>query len=138
MENSTENKDWNDYRYSYYSSRHENVKKNEIYIDENTFHLMNFVSSRSNSREYEMQCRNLFRLASVYRHNTGYGSTFGIGLSGTPLNEAIVMLNYIIPDFKKQNDLQKVNVCVLSDGEACSSSNGQDIYDAHADETRIV
>ncbi|BCU94233.1 MAG: hypothetical protein CM15mV4_1980 [Caudoviricetes sp.] len=48
MENSTENKDWNDYRYSYYSSRHENVKKNEIYIDENTFHLMNFVSSRSN------------------------------------------------------------------------------------------
>ena len=138
MENSTENKDWNDYRYSYYSSRHENVKKNEIYIDENTFHLMNFVSSRSNSREYEMQCRNLFREASVYRHNTGYGSTFGIGLSGTPLNEAIVMLNYIIPDFKKQNDLQKVNVCVLSDGEACSSSYGQEIYDEHADETRIV
>ena len=48
------------------------------------------------------------------------------------------MLNYIIPDFKKKNDLQKVNVCVLSDGEACSSSYGQEIYDEHEDENRIV
>ena len=138
MENSTDKQDWNDYRYSYYANRNEDVKKNEIYLDVNCFHLMNFVSSRSNSREYEMQCKNLFREASVYRHNTGYGSTFGIGLSGTPLNEAIIMLNYIIPDFKKKNDLQKVNVCVLSDGDACSSSYGQEIYDEYADENKIV
>ena len=44
------------------------------------------------------------------------------------------MLNYIIPQFKKQNDLQKVNVCVLSDGEACQSSYGRELYNDHKDE----
>ena len=34
------------------------------------------------------------------------------------------MLNYIIPQFKKQNDLQKVNACILTDGEANSISYG--------------
>jgi len=47
------------------------------------------------------------------------------------------MLNYIIPQFKKQNDLQKVNVCVLSDGEACQSSYGRELYSDHKDEFYI-
>ena len=44
--------------------------------------------------------------------------------SGTPLNEAVILLNTIIPKFKKQNDLQKVNACILTDGEAMSLSYG--------------
>jgi len=41
-------------------------------------------------------------------------------LSGTPLNEAIVCLHEIIPYFQKKNRVQKVNVFILTDGEANS------------------
>ena len=114
------------------------VEKNTVHIDPNHFHMMNFVSSRSNAREYERQCKNLFREACCYRYHVRYSATFGVGLSGTPLNEAIVMLNYIIPEFKKQNDLQKVNVCVLSDGEGQCVAYGHEIYLDHKDEYKVA
>ena len=114
------------------------VEKNTVHIDPNHFHMMNFVSSRSNAREYERQCKNLFREACCYRYHVHYSATFGVGLSGTPLNEAIVMLNYIIPEFKKQNDLQKVNVCVLSDGEAQAVAYGHEVYLDHKDEYKVA
>ena len=106
----------------------------KIFLHKDMFHLMNFVSSRSNSKDYERQCLNLYREAYAYVYHVGYPTTLGCTLSGTPLNEGIVMLNYIIPEFKKQNDLQKVNVCILTDGEACNSSYGRKYYNDHRDE----
>ena len=122
-----------------YVSNDEYFEKNgcaegKIFLQKNMFHLMNFVSSRSNSKDYERMCLNLYREAYIFVYACSYQSTIGIGLSGTPLNEGIIMLNYIIPQFKKQNDLQKVNVCVLSDGEACQSSYGRELYSDHKDE----
>ena len=109
-------------------------EEGKIFLHKDMFHLMNFVSSRSNSKDYERQCLNLYREAYAYIYHCGYPTTLGIGLSGTPLNEGIVMLNYIIPQFKKQNDLQKVNVCILTDGEGCNSSYGRKYYNDHTDE----
>ena len=106
----------------------------KIFLHKDMFHLMNFVSSRSNSKDYERQCLNLYREAYAYVYHCGYPTTLGCTLSGTPLNEGIVMLNYIIPQFKKQNDLQKVNVCILTDGEGCNSSYGRKYYNDHRDE----
>jgi len=100
--------------------------------------MMNFVSSRSNSKDYERMCLNLFREAYYYTHHVAYNATFGVGLSGTPLNEAIVMLNYIIPEFKQNNDLQKVNVCILSDGESGGAAYGHEIYLDHKDEFKVA
>ncbi len=122
-----------------YVSNDEYFQKNgcmegKIFLPKDMFHLMNFVSSRSNSKDYERMCLNLYREAYIFVYACSYQSTIGIGLSGTPLNEGIIMLNYIIPQFKKQNDLQKVNVCVLSDGEACQSSYGRELYNDHKDE----
>ena len=71
-----------------------------------------------------IQCKNFFREAYSFAHNTSYSASPGLNLSGTPLNEAVIMLNYIIPKFKKDNDLQKVNACILSDGEANSVTYG--------------
>ena len=116
----------------YFASK--NCKKGELFLHKNMFHLLNFVSSRSNAKDYERQCLNLYREAYAYRQHVEYPTTFGVGLSGTPLNEGIVMLNYIIPQFKKTNDLQKVNVCILTDGEACQSSYGREYYNDHKDE----
>ena len=116
----------------YYQKK--DCKEGEVFLHKDMFHLMNFVSSRSNSKDYERQCLNLYREAFSYVYHVAYPTTFGCGLSGTPLNEGIVMMNYIIPQFKKQNDLQKVNVCILTDGEACQSSYGRKYYNDHKDE----
>ena len=113
---------------------HNGCEEGKIFLHKDMFHLMNFVSSRSNSKDYERQCLNLYREAYAYVYHCGYPTTLGIGLSGTPLNEGIVMLNYIIPQFKKQNDLQKVNVCILTDGESCQASYGRKYYNDHKDE----
>jgi hypothetical protein len=111
--------------------------ENKIYLQKGMFHLVNFVSSRSNGKDYERMCRNLFREAYTYTYHTYYSATTGLGLSGTPLNEGIIMLNYIIPQFKKQNDLQKVNVCILSDGEACQIAYGRKFYDEYRDRSYV-
>jgi len=123
--------------YDYYGRTWEGLEKNEFYIDSRFFHLMNFISSRSNGKDYERMCRNLFREANYYRNYGSYQNTIGVGLSGTPLNEAIVMLNYILPEFKRNNDLQKVNVCILTDGEACQSAYGREQYNDYKDENVI-
>ena len=123
--------------YDSYSYKKENAVKNEVYINDDWFHLVNFISSRSNGRDYERMCRNLWREASYYRNYTNYQYTIGLQLSGTPLNEAIVMMNYIIPNFQKQNDLQKVNLCILSDGEGCTTGYGKEFYDEYQDEHKV-
>jgi hypothetical protein len=114
-----------------------NCKANTFYFGNGQFHLMNFISSRSNSKDYERMCLNLFREAYIYVYHSGYPNTSGIGLSGTPLNEGIAMLNYILPEFQKQNDIQKVNVCILTDGEACQSAYGREFYNEYKDERYV-
>ena len=47
------------------------------------------------------------------------------------------MMNYLIPQFKKQSDLQKVNLCILTDGESCTSAYGRKIYNDYKDEYYI-
>jgi hypothetical protein len=113
-----------DYMYSNSQSGLKGIKEKEFFVSQ-YFTMMNIISSRSNSRDYERQCLNIWREAYAFDRYGGYSNTPGMGLSGTPLNEAIVSLNHIIPKFRKDNDLQKVNVCVLTDGEGCVSSVGR-------------
>jgi Mg-chelatase subunit ChlD len=88
------------------------------------FRLLNFLSSRANNKVLDNCIQNLWRLAAredsnyngaTYHH---YGVPAGLDLSGTPLNESIIALHQIIPQFKTHNKLQKVNVVILTDGEA--------------------
>jgi len=133
IKNGHDDSSYNDY--DYYKTN--GCEKNKVYLSKGLFHLMNMISSRSNSKDYERMCLNVFREAAYYVMHTGYRHTIGIGLSGTPLNEAIVMLNYIIPDFKSKNDVQKVNVCVLTDGESSSASYGREYYNEDKDESYV-
>lgn len=119
----------------YFASQ--NCEEGKIFLQKGMFHLVNFVSSRSNSKDYERMSRNLYREAYCQQHATRYSSTNGLGLSGTPLNEGIIMLNYIIPQFRKQNDLQKVNVCILTDGEACHTAYGRKYHDDYKDNSYV-
>ena len=84
------------------------------------FHLLNFFSSRSNSRDLENHLVNIWRIAHRQDRSSysRYNIPIGLDLSGTPLDESIISLHKVIPHFKNQNKLQKVNVVIMTDGEA--------------------
>ena len=84
------------------------------------FSLMNFFTSDVKAKDLDNQLLNIWRIA--YAHRT-YGCRYydiplGMHLSGTPLNEAMVCLHEIIPQFKNKNGVEKVQCVVLTDGEA--------------------
>ncbi|MFZ9728535.1 MAG: hypothetical protein ACO3CD_05935 [Candidatus Nanopelagicaceae bacterium] len=91
------------------------------------FSLLNLVTSRSNSKDFDQSIRNLWRLAYYYKNSCYYSNPVGLDLSGTPLNESLITLKSLIPVFQKQNSLQKVNVCILTDGESNNISYDVDM-----------
>jgi len=94
-------------------------KKEGVAFIDDTFSLMNIFSSKVNSKNFDGHLRNIFRIA--YSFNYGYSTysvPIGMELSGTPLNESLIALHQILPKFKKENNLQKVQCVVLTDGES--------------------
>ena len=100
------------------------VKENTVYLSGKYFRMMNIISSRSSSREFEQQCLNIWREVYTFRYWTGYSATIGMDLSGTPLNESILVMKDIIPEYKKMTKVSKINLCILTDGDACGSAYG--------------
>ncbi len=95
-------------------------KKENLLVVHEQFSLMNLLTSKTNGKQLEHQLINIWRIAKSY--SNFYGSVYSVptrmGLSGTPLNEAFVCLHQILPQFQKENKLQKVQCIVLTDGEA--------------------
>ena len=89
-----------------------------VYVGE-WFSMMNLFTSKVDAKTLEYQMKNIFRIASTFRYHwhCQYPTPPGLGLSGTPLNEAMIALHQIIPQFKNEHKLQKVQCVVLSDGE---------------------
>ena len=89
---------------------------------EEDFSLMNLFTSGVRTNELEHQLKNIWRIASVFSNY--YGSRYSyptrLCLSGTPLNEALMCLHQILPKFQKENNVEKVQCIVLTDGEANS------------------
>lgn len=85
------------------------------------FTMMNLLTSKVNAKTLDEQMKNIYKLAYSFSKNyyAKYSAPNGMSLSGTPLNEALISLNQILPKFKKENKLQKVQCIVLTDGEAC-------------------
>jgi hypothetical protein len=83
------------------------------------FSMMNLLTSQVNSKTLEDQMKNIFRLAYSFCRSqySRYTIPMGMGLSGTPLNESLISLHQILPKFKKENKLQKVQCVILTDGE---------------------
>ena len=103
------------------------------------FSLMNLLTSKTKTKELEKQIHNIYRLARYFRRGYNYGTypcPVGMSLSGTPLNEALVCLHSIIPEFKKENGLQKVQCVVLSDGEANPLTYYKEIHRFWEDKTK--
>ena len=102
------------------------IKANEFNIPEE-FSMLNLFTSKVRTAELNEQMKLIYRIASGFSHSfydVHYSYPYALGLSGTPLNEALTCLDAIIPQFKQQSKIQKVHCIVLTDGEAqCSKMN---------------
>jgi len=95
-------------------------KKEGLLIVDETFSMMNVLTSKVSGKELENQLINIWRLAYCFSRTyySPYTYPNRLCLSGTPLNEALISLHQILPKFQKENKLQKVQCIVLTDGEA--------------------
>ena len=95
-------------------------KKDGLLVVDETFSMMNVLTSKVSGKELEHQMLNIWRLAYCFGRGYSCSYTYSnrMSLSGTPLNEALIALHQILPKFQKENKLQKVQCIVLTDGEA--------------------
>jgi len=110
---------------------------NDLSIDE-TFRMLNFISSRMNAKEYEQGMTNLYALGKSRHHSNYYyfrrrlqtqqeideqnmwsnlpQSPQGYGLSSTPLNDTIMAAMKMVKDFQSKYGIDKMNTVFLTDG----------------------
>ena len=92
--------------------------KDDLIAVDKYFSLMNLFTSKVRGRELEDQMLNIYRIVKSFRDYHAQRITpMGMGLSGTPLNETVIALHQILPQFQKQHKLEKVNCVILTDGE---------------------
>ena len=86
---------------------------------EDHFSLMHFFTSKVKTKVLEEQLKNIFRVAykSDNHYDNYYEVPLGMNLSGTPLNETMIALHEILPKFKEENKVEKVQCVILTDGE---------------------
>ena len=124
--------EWNHYRewdddYSWTGRtdlpNHHEEKDHMVRI-ESQFSMVEFLTSDCKKSDLEKQMLNIWRLTTPLTQHFRWDNTImyqcprKLSLSGTPLNEALVSLNQLIPQFKKATGVQKVQCVTLTDGEA--------------------
>ena len=103
-------------------------RRNHTYAFHHTFRLVNLLSSRERSSEYEISARNLFRIGRQFEsrrfgweersNNVDIPIPSCMGLGGTPLNDAIASIPALEKRFQTYSAVEKLNVVILSDGES--------------------
>jgi len=85
--------------------------------------LRQYITSDMNSTDYKNALVNLALLADRLS-DTGYNSWNSIppseGLGNTPLNVNLLRMGKIIERFKAKNNVQKVNLAIMTDGASAS------------------
>ncbi len=94
-------------------------EKEYVFGVDDSFSLLNLFTSKVNGKKLEHQLLNIWRISSVFSNKMGlYRYPPSLSLSGTPLNESLICLYKILPQFQKQNKIEKVQCIILTDGEA--------------------
>lgn len=86
------------------------------------FQMIEFLSHKMTLSEFNRMCRNLYLMSESYDFRRMNKSDVGFRdkyqLNGTPLNEAMVWLYNYLGDFKKNNQVEKLTLIKLTDGDA--------------------
>lgn len=113
--------------YQHDNSKNEEIEQelNELAIAED-FQLFEFFSSRQNAKSLEESMKLVYLQAfAMGGYRISYCYKYSLG--GTPLSEAIYLTRGIVADMKKVENVTKVNVICLTDGEANPISFVQEI-----------
>jgi len=112
-----------------------NYKYGDFAFDE--FKLVNCVSHRMKKNEFEEALLYLFHMAKDYDQRWGRrdsmeypkGNNYNIPdkyyLGNTPLNEALIVMNNLIPEFQNKYKVEKLTFITLTDGGANSFRHNQ-------------
>ena len=111
-----------------------NLKKGDWEFED--FNLVNCFSHRMTKKEFELAGLYMFHMAQYYDANYVYhkewttdlqtarynscGIPHEFTLGNTPLNEALIFCNKLLPMFKKKYDIEKMTFITLTDGGANS------------------
>lgn len=98
----------------------------------NKFTLMNFFSSTMNAKEFDQAFTNMVGLKLCFDSDLRkekfkdlvLDSKFITG--GTPLNDSIILSNFIVAAFRKKYNIQILNVLWLTDGDSDNNSRYKD------------
>ena len=92
-------------------------KDGDAYFDHSTFRLLNLLSSRMTAPELQKGLHHMWRIAdnSIYGHKRI--NMKGYDMGSTPLVEAMMAMQQVVPNFKAHYKLDKVNFICLTDGE---------------------
>lgn len=99
-----------------YPQPHHDREVGKFYVSEDVC-LINLLTSGKKNNVLEKQMLNIWRNVSAMRYYCHFSPYHRLGLGGTPLNEALISLHKIIPKFKTQHKVQKLQCVVLTDGE---------------------
>ena len=119
--------------YNRFDENLKNFKAGDIAL--HNFKLLEFFSSKMSAKEEIEMMEILWMIASHYpaRYNAEHRPVQPppfLNLGGTPLNDAIIAMMEIVPKFKRETGVQKVNTIFLTDG-ASNRSNG--VYEYRLD-----
>ena len=115
---------------AYYRDNPENIDRDFQQIPKindlamNHLHLLNFFSSNMSTNEFNEMLTKLYTLTCTIEHKYYYTREerltipYRYALGGTPLDSAILAAMDILPKFKSNTGVQKVNTIFLTDGES--------------------
>ena len=126
--------EWHDL--SYDERRAGVLDKAGVFYIHREFAMMNILTSKVNRKELHRQMETMYTIASSYSSRSFDIVPRRVGLSGTPLNEALMTLRDLLPQFKAKNNVEKAHVMVLTDGEAAGCRCTK--YDKYSDDERII
>ena len=92
--------------------------KNDNDIAFNEVYLREYLNSNMSSAEYLKCVKNILGLKKIYQSDRLYFLPKSEGLSNTPLTESLIALRDTVNDFRKKNNLDLVNLCIVHDGDA--------------------
>ena len=82
------------------------------------FSLMEFFTSDVSQQVLEKQMKNIYRVVMAQRYYSAPIEPPRLSLSGTPLNESLLVLRQLIPSLKKRWGVEKLQCVILTDGES--------------------
>ena len=94
------------------------MRDKTLHINNVYFRLKELLNSKMKLTEFNTCVKKLLLLAKTYGDHYRYEIPSSMQLSGTPLNETILVLRHVAEKFKRETKVEILNTIILTDGDA--------------------